>query len=84
MPWAKQQRLDPVLDAQLVSHEVLALAVRALGVFFVWRRHAHHTAHMPVATKPDGEQRSMPSASSRSVLARRARQFTRMLVGSST
>jgi len=51
----EKQRLDPVFDAQLVLHEVFALAVRTLGVLFVWRGYARHTTHMPVTAMPGGE-----------------------------
>ena len=29
--------------------------MRALGVLLVWRGHAHHAAHLPIATQPGGE-----------------------------
>src|SRR5271166_4184992 len=44
----EQQRLDPVLDAQLLLDEVLAFAVRSLGVLLLRRGHMHHAAHLPV------------------------------------
>src|SRR4030088_1721365 len=52
---SEQQRLDSVLDTQLLLDEVLALAVRALGVLLIRRGHAYHAAHLPVATQPGGE-----------------------------
>lgn len=44
---------DPmgVLDAQPFLHQMLALAVNALGVLLLGRRHTHHAANLPVAQK---------------------------------
>src|SRR5215203_1553406 len=47
----EQQCLDPVLDAQLLLHEALALAVRSLAVLLLGCRHAHH-ARTPVCHRP--------------------------------
>jgi hypothetical protein len=55
-----------------------------LGIFLIWRRNAHHAAALAIPRRKAASTRSMPTASSRSVLARRARRLTRMLVGSST
>src|SRR5215203_4673133 len=51
----EQQCLDPVLDAQLLLHEALALAVRSLAVLLLGCRHAHHAAHLSVAAQPGRE-----------------------------
>src|SRR5215203_1891545 len=51
----EQQPLDPVLDAQLLLHEALALAVRSLAVLLLGCRHAHHAAHLSVAAQPGRE-----------------------------
>jgi hypothetical protein len=44
----EQQRLDPVLDAQPLLHQMLALAVRALSIFLVRRGYAHHAAVLAI------------------------------------
>ena len=45
----RQQSLDPVLEAHPLLHQVLALAMRALGILLIRRRHPDHAADLPVA-----------------------------------
>ncbi len=50
-PLRERQCLDAVLDAQLFLNQMLALAMNALGVLLIGRRHTHHAANLSVALK---------------------------------
>src|SRR5215472_15851540 len=47
----EQQCFNSVLDAKLLLHQVLALAVYALGILVIRRRHAYHAAALAITPK---------------------------------
>src|SRR5215472_17092169 len=47
----EQQCFNSVFDAKLLLHQVLALAVYALGILVIRRRHAYHAAALAITPK---------------------------------
>src|ERR1700678_5163 len=79
-----EQRGDALFAAHALLHQEFPLPMRPLRVFLFHGRHDHGPAGTGIAGKLCGQDAKEPTASSRSVLARRAPRVTKMLVGSTT
>ena len=75
---------DAVDVLHALGDQPTTLAMQTLGVFLFDTRYAHHAARLRLPAQITDQRTNHPTASIRSVFARRARRFTCKLAGSRT